>query len=96
MPPNTTPPQYAISSVRYCANPDAINLYASAFGVRRVVLPRVLTVEEIAAINREIDVETEVFVFGGLRHGRRTLFAVLLCNRPPMNDVRFRPSCRRR
>lgn len=28
------------------ANPDAINLYASAFGVRRVVLPRVLTVEE--------------------------------------------------
>ena len=48
------------------ANPDAINLYASAFGVRRVVLPRVLTVQEIAAINREIDVETEVFVFGGL------------------------------
>ena len=48
------------------ANPDAINLYAEAFGVRRVVLPRVLTVAEIAAINREIDVETEVFVFGGL------------------------------
>ncbi len=48
------------------ANPDAINLYAEAFGVRRVVLPRVLTVQEIAAINREVEVETEVFVFGGL------------------------------
>jgi putative protease len=48
------------------ANADAINLYASAFGVKRVVLPRVLSVSEIAAINREIDVETEVFVFGGL------------------------------
>ncbi|MDP3526320.1 MAG: peptidase U32 family protein, partial [Hoeflea sp.] len=48
------------------ANPDAINFYASNFGVRRVVLPRVLTVAEITAINREIDVETEVFVFGGL------------------------------
>ena len=35
-------------------------------GVKRVVLPRVLTVQEIAAINREIDVETEVFIFGGL------------------------------
>ncbi|TVQ53417.1 MAG: U32 family peptidase [Rhodobacteraceae bacterium] len=48
------------------ANPDAINFYAETFGVRRVVLPRVLTVAEIAAINREIDAETEVFVFGGL------------------------------
>lgn len=48
------------------ANPDAIAFYAETFGVKRVVLPRVLTVAEIAAINREIDVETEVFVFGGL------------------------------
>ncbi|HHY03025.1 MAG TPA: U32 family peptidase, partial [Paracoccus sp.] len=48
------------------ANPDAINFYAATFGVQRVVLPRVLTVDEIRAINREIDVETEVFVFGGL------------------------------
>ncbi|MEZ5686630.1 MAG: peptidase U32 family protein [Paracoccaceae bacterium] len=34
--------------------------------VKRVVLPRVLSVPEIAAINAETDVETEVFVFGGL------------------------------
>jgi collagenase-like PrtC family protease len=70
--------------------PDAINFYAETFGIRRVVLPRVLTVDEITAINREIDVETEVFVFGGLvRHGRGALFAVLLCHRlsPNMNGV---------
>ena len=48
------------------ANADAIQFYARSFGVKRVVLPRVLTVQEIAAINRDIDVETEVFIFGGL------------------------------
>lgn len=72
------------------ANPDAINLYASAFGVRRVVLPRVLTVEEIAAINREIDVETEVFVFGGLcvmAEGRCSLSSFATGQSPNMNDV---------
>ncbi|HRM76131.1 MAG TPA: peptidase U32 family protein, partial [Paracoccus sp. (in: a-proteobacteria)] len=41
------------------ANPDMINFYAETFGIRRVVLPRVLTVDEITKINREIDVETE-------------------------------------
>ena len=48
------------------ANPDAIQFYVKQFGVERVVLPRVVTVEEIAAIHREITCETEVFVFGGL------------------------------
>ena len=72
------------------ANPDAINLYASAFGVRRVVLPRVLTVQEIAAINREIDVETEVFVFGGLcvmAEGRCSLSSYATGKSPNMNGV---------
>ncbi len=54
-------------SVQAAANtPEAIRFYAETFGVRRVVLPRVLSVPEIAALNRDIDVETEVFVFGGL------------------------------
>jgi putative protease len=48
------------------SNPEAIGFYAREFGVKRVVLPRVLTVAEIAALNSEIDVETEVFVFGSL------------------------------
>lgn len=72
------------------ANPDAINLYATAFGVRRVVLPRVLTVEEISAINREVDVETEVFVFGGLcvmAEGRCSLSSWATGQSPNMNGV---------
>ncbi|MFP1643465.1 ubiquinone anaerobic biosynthesis protein UbiU [Pontitalea aquivivens] len=72
------------------ANPDAINLYAQAFGVRRVVLPRVLSVQEIAAINREIDVETEVFVFGGLcvmAEGRCSLSSYATGRSPNMNGV---------
>lgn len=48
------------------SNPEAIRFYAEEFGVKRVVLPRVLTVAEIAALNKKIQVETEVFVFGGL------------------------------
>ncbi|MBL8702462.1 MAG: U32 family peptidase [Alphaproteobacteria bacterium] len=72
------------------ANPDSINLYARAFGVRRVVLPRVLTIAEIAAINGEIDVETEVFVFGGLcvmAEGRCALSSYATGQSPNMNGV---------
>ena len=72
------------------ANSDAINLYAESFGIRRVVLPRVLTVEEIAAINREIEVETEVFVFGGLcvmAEGRCSLSSYATGQSPNMNGV---------
>jgi len=72
------------------ANADAINMYAEAFGVKRVVLPRVLTVAEIAAINRDIDVETEVFVFGGLcvmAEGRCSLSSYATGKSPNMNGV---------
>ncbi|WP_316975809.1 ubiquinone anaerobic biosynthesis protein UbiU [Shumkonia mesophila] len=58
------------------SNPAAIGFYRRELGVRRVVLPRVLTIEEIAALNAAIEVETEVFVFGGLcvmAEGRCTL-----------------------
>ncbi|MBL6959129.1 MAG: U32 family peptidase [Rhodospirillales bacterium] len=48
------------------SNPEAIRFYHEAFDIKRVVLPRVLTVPEIAALNREVPVETEVFAFGGL------------------------------
>ena len=34
------------------ATPEAIDFYAEAFGVKRVVLPRVLSVEEIAMLNK--------------------------------------------
>lgn len=48
------------------ANAAAIRFYHDRFGVRRVVLPRVLTLAEIAALNAAIPVETEVFAFGGM------------------------------
>jgi putative protease len=72
------------------ANADMINFYAGAFGVKRVVLPRVLTVQEIAAINRETDVETEVFAFGGLcvmAEGRCSLSSYATGQSPNMNGV---------
>lgn len=72
------------------SNPDAIDFFVREFGVRRVVLPRVLTVPEIAAINREIACETEVFVFGGLcvmAEGRCSLSSYATGKSPNMNGV---------
>ncbi|WP_204112412.1 ubiquinone anaerobic biosynthesis protein UbiU [Shimia biformata] len=72
------------------ANSDIINFYADTFDVKRVVLPRVLSVPEIAAINAEIDVETEVFVFGGLcvmAEGRCSLSSYATGESPNMNGV---------
>ncbi len=48
------------------STPEGINFYAREFGIQRVVLPRVLTLPEIKELNRHTEVETEVFVFGGL------------------------------
>ncbi len=72
------------------ANADMINYYASEFGAKRVVLPRVLTVQEIAAINREISCETEVFIFGGLcvmAEGRCSLSSYCTGKSPNINGV---------
>jgi len=72
------------------ANADMLNFYASEFGVKRVVLPRVLSVPEIAAINAETEVETEVFVFGGLcvmAEGRCSLSSYATGESPNMNGV---------
>lgn len=48
------------------ASPEAINYYCRHFGIRRVVLPRLLTVTEIAAVAAEIPCEIEAFVFGNI------------------------------
>lgn len=77
------------------ANADMINFYAATFGVKRVVLPRVLSVPEIAAINAETEVETEVFVFGGLcvmAEGRCSLSSYATGKSPNMNGVCSPPS----
>ncbi|OCK59324.1 peptidase U32 family protein [Bradyrhizobium sp. LMTR 3] len=87
----THPDQRLHLSVQAAAsNPDAIGFYVRRFGVRRVVLPRVLTVSEIAAITRAIDCETEVFIFGGLcvmAEGRCSLSSHVTGQSPNMNGV---------
>ena len=79
----------------------AIGFYHRAFGVRRVVLPRVLTVAEIADLNARIPVETEVFAFGGMcpmAEGRCSLSSYVTGQSPnrqgvcsPASHVRYEP-----
>jgi putative protease len=72
------------------ANEDAICYYCDAFNVKRVVLPRVLSVPEIAALNSVIPCETEVFAFGGLcvmAEGRCLLSSYATGKSPNMNGV---------
>jgi putative protease len=72
------------------ANPDSIRFYVDSFGAKRVVLPRVLSVPEIAAITKEVDCETEVFIFGGLcvmEEGRCSLSSYATGKSPNMDGV---------
>jgi putative protease len=48
------------------SSPEAIRYYCEEFGVRRVVLPRILTVAEIADIQRQVPCEIETFIFGNI------------------------------
>lgn len=48
------------------SSPEAIRFYCSEFNVRRVVLPRMLTVAEIADLHRQIPCEIEAFIFGNI------------------------------
>ncbi|MET4103993.1 collagenase-like PrtC family protease [Roseovarius sp. MBR-78] len=49
------------------SSPEAIRYYCESFGVKRVVLPRILTIPEIRQIRGEIPCEIETFIFGN--HG---------------------------
>ena len=72
------------------SNPAAINHYVREFGIRRVVLPRVLTLPEIRRINERIDIKTEVFAFGGMcpmAEGRCSLSSYITGKSPNMNGV---------
>lgn len=78
-------------SVQAAANsPDAIRFYAEAYGVKRVVLPRVLSAPEIAALIKETPVEIEAFVFGGLcvmTEGRCALSSYATGRSPNLSGV---------
>ncbi len=78
-------------SVQAAANSsDAIRFYAEAYGVKRVVLPRVLSAPEIAALIKETPVEIEAFVFGGLcvmAEGRCALSSYATGRSPNLSGV---------
>ena len=70
--------------------PEAIAFYAREYGVKRVVLPRVLSVEEIRSLTPEISVETEAFVYGGLcvmAEGRCALSSYATGRSPNLSGV---------
>jgi len=72
------------------SNAEAIRFYHRAFGIKRVVLPRVLTVSEIADLNTQIPVETEVFAFGDMcvmAEGRCTLSSYVTGQSPNTDGV---------
>jgi putative protease len=47
--------------------PEAIRYYCERYGIKRAVLPRILTIAEVEALKAEIPCEIESFVFGN--HG---------------------------
>lgn len=82
------------------SNADTINFLVDRFGIRRAVLPRVLTIAEVSDLTRKVRCETEVFVFGGLcvmAEGRCSLSSYATGKSPnmqgvcsPASDVRYR------
>lgn len=73
------------------AEAEAIGFYHRAFGVRRVVLPRVLTLPEVAQLTEAVQpVETEIFAFGGMcpmAEGRCSLSSYVTGESPNRNGV---------
>ncbi len=71
-------------------NAEAIGFYARQFGVRRVVLPRVLSLTQVRAIIQRAGVEVEVFGFGSLCvmvEGRCALSSYVTGASPNMSGV---------
>jgi putative protease len=71
-------------------NAEAIGFYARQFGVRRVVLPRVLSLAQVRAILQRVTVEVEVFGFGSLCvmvEGRCALSSYVTGESPNMSGV---------
>lgn len=88
---NTYPEQRLHVSVQASAsNVDAVSLLVESFGAKRLVLPRVLTIAEIARLAQQVDCELEVFAFGGLcvmAEGRCSLSSYVTGQSPNMHGV---------
>ncbi|WP_431323821.1 ubiquinone anaerobic biosynthesis protein UbiU [Rhizobium sp. YTU87027] len=79
-----------ISVQASASNPDALIYLVESFNAQRVVLPRTLTISDIARISRRVGCELEVFVFGGLcvmAEGRCSLSSYATGKSPNMNGV---------
>lgn len=72
------------------SNPETIRFFQKEFGIKRVVLPRVLTTRDIKQLNAEVEVETEVFAFGGMcpmAEGRCSLSSYVTGQSPNQHGV---------
>ncbi|MBI5277195.1 MAG: U32 family peptidase [Burkholderiales bacterium] len=91
-----------LSVLGSATHPDAICLYQEQFNVRRVVLPRVLSLEQVKQIAARTTVEIEVWGFGTLcvmTEGRCSLSSYVTGESPntygvcsPVRTVRWRES----
>ena len=71
-------------------NYEALNYYQRQFDIKRVVLPRILTLDAIREICDKTSVEVEIFVSGGLcvmAEGRCWLSSYVTGDSPNMNGV---------
>ena len=71
-------------------NPAAIEYYQNNFNVKRVVLPRVLSIQQVKHLALKTDCELEVFAFGSLcimAEGRCHLSSYLTGESPNLNGV---------
>lgn len=82
-------------------NAAAINYYVKEFGVKRVVLPRVLAMKQVMQLASQVEVDLEIFAFGSLcimSEGRCYLSSYLTGESPntvgacsPAKHVRWEP-----
>jgi O2-independent ubiquinone biosynthesis protein UbiU len=71
-------------------NSEAIRFYQQRFNIKRVVLPRVLSMHQVKQLARSTDIELEVFAYGSLcimAEGRCHLSSYLTGESPNMNGV---------
>ena len=69
------------------SSPEAIRYYCKSFGVKHVVLPRILTIPETRQIKREIPCEIETFIHGLMVEGRCSLTNYLTGQSTNMDGV---------
>ena len=64
---NVDDPRLHLSVQAGASSVEAIKYYCEEFNVKRIVLPRILTIPEITSLKKEIPCEIECFIFGN--HG---------------------------